>query len=305
MLCLNCQWDVDGGPTSGIDADVGAYTAYRTLGSPSGQFCTPGTNQSFSSDIQSAVCNEGIKIADFLYNLYWDAGSWFYEFTMDAALKDKAASNNNMYNHCNSTTSTTSTASSLSTSTTSAPSQTTTAASPGSAQNSNVPTIVGAVIGGIAVLVFAAAISLCWRRHLRKVASASLDVNRPHAPAMEAISPYTVSGSTSRNQSSYGYEYAHTQGHLPTSRNPLIPPPTASLATTAGENGRSSDFLWNRNSSTSALRHEDVMAVPTLDRSWSGRLPPAYENVWENPQGELSGVHVKLDSSPSHVGQGV
>ncbi|OAX43416.1 hypothetical protein K503DRAFT_681193 [Rhizopogon vinicolor AM-OR11-026] len=189
MLCLNCQWDVVGGPTSGIDADVGAYTAYRTLGSPSGQFCTPGTNQSFSSDIQSAVCNEGIKIADFLYNLYWDAGSC--EFTMDAALKDKAASNNNMYDHCNSTTSTTS---SLSTSTTSAPSQTTTATSAGSAQSSNVPTIVGAVIGGVAVLVFAAAISFCWRRHLRKVASASLDVNRPHTPGMEAVSPYTVSG---------------------------------------------------------------------------------------------------------------
>jgi len=59
-LPRSCQWDVNG-PSSGIDAGIdycngadeianflgpGAYTAYRTLGSPTGAFCTPGTNQS-------------------------------------------------------------------------------------------------------------------------------------------------------------------------------------------------------------------------------------------------------------------
>jgi hypothetical protein len=51
----------------------------------------------------------------------------------------------------------------------------------------------------------------------------------------------------------------------------------------------------------SGLRHEDAGVIPNLDRSWSGRLPPAYDNVWEVPQGEPSAPHVIRDSSPSHV----
>ena len=116
---------------------------------------------------------------------------------MDAALKDEAASNNNMYTHCNSTTSTTSTPSSMSTSysqsTTSAPSQTTTAAPENPISSSSIPTMVGGAIGGVAVLVFAAAVVLCWRRHNRKP-GVLLGVDHPHGPAIEVVAPYTVSG---------------------------------------------------------------------------------------------------------------
>ncbi|KAJ8596820.1 hypothetical protein M405DRAFT_757036 [Rhizopogon salebrosus TDB-379] len=303
MLCMNCQLDVDGGPTAGIDYGPGAYGSYLT--SQSGQ-CSPSTIQLLPSDVQSAVCNRGIKLANFLYNLYWVDGSWPYEATMNFALKDEAATNNNMYNtHCNSTTSTTSTNLSSSTSspsTTSAPSQTTTAAS-GAAHGVNVPTIVGAVIGSAAVLVAAAAVAgFCWRRRDRRLANSSLDVDNQHAPEMEVASPYIVPRSSSGNQNLNGYEYSRNRGHLPTSSSSTIPYSTTTLATAAGEKGqRSSDLVPNRSSSMSGLRHEDAGVIPNLDRSWSGRLPPAYDNVWEVPQGEPSAPHVIRDSSPSHV----
>ncbi|KZS96538.1 hypothetical protein SISNIDRAFT_407202, partial [Sistotremastrum niveocremeum HHB9708] len=82
MLCLNCQRGVGSGldGDNGIDAEgAGAYQDYLT------QFgkaqCSPEVNQSLPIDIQSGVCNEGIKIDDDLYNLFWVDGSW-YVFTM-------------------------------------------------------------------------------------------------------------------------------------------------------------------------------------------------------------------------------
>ncbi|KAG1824551.1 uncharacterized protein BJ212DRAFT_1261652 [Suillus subaureus] len=189
MLCMNCQWDVNGGSVSGIDAGVGAYGMYR---SPSGPFCTPGTNQSLPDDIQAAVCNEDIKLSNFLYELFWNDGSCIY--TMNTGVKDEAATNNNMYTHCNSTASSTlssstrtSTASTAS-SQTAAPSQTTTAASAGSAQKSNIAIIIGPVIGGLIALVGAVVIArFCWRK--RRV---SLDTDSPYAYTMAMVSPYTV-----------------------------------------------------------------------------------------------------------------
>ncbi|KAJ6548860.1 hypothetical protein B0H19DRAFT_194595 [Mycena capillaripes] len=68
MLCLNCQQDI--GTGTGFDAGVGAYGDY--LGS-----C--GNPQSFKlpTDIQTAVCNEKIKINDDLYSNGWGDGAWF------------------------------------------------------------------------------------------------------------------------------------------------------------------------------------------------------------------------------------
>ncbi|KAF9233224.1 hypothetical protein BU15DRAFT_54201 [Melanogaster broomeanus] len=105
MLCMNCQWDVIGGSSAGIDAGVGAYGMYRA---PTGKFCSPGTNQSLPTDIQTAVCNAGIKLDNFLYGLFWNDGSCVY--TMDTASRDQITNNNNTFTHCNSTTLTTSSA---------------------------------------------------------------------------------------------------------------------------------------------------------------------------------------------------
>ncbi|EIW59543.1 uncharacterized protein TRAVEDRAFT_121939 [Trametes versicolor FP-101664 SS1] len=102
MLCLNCQQDVLTG--SGYDARTfilsfasnipltisiapGTYTTYL------GTFA----EQSLPSDIQSSVCNEGIRLDDFLYG-GWADGScvWMSE----NAERTHAANNNQTFTHC-------------------------------------------------------------------------------------------------------------------------------------------------------------------------------------------------------------
>ncbi|KAG1722454.1 uncharacterized protein EDB91DRAFT_1088141 [Suillus paluster] len=262
--------------------------------------CLSGFLSRLPSDIQAAVCNKDIKIANFLYDLFWSDGPWFYThrsvYTMNTASKDEAATNNNMYTHCNSTTSSTlsssashSTSASYSTSTTSAaPSQTSTAALVDSAESSKVPTIVGAVVGSIVALVVAVIVARSrWRKHRRRLVRVPLDTYSLHAPAMAVTSPYTLtepnSDTAPGNPTSYGFKYSRNRGHLPTSSNlPSTSPSTTALATTASESGQSSsNLLRNANSSVSASRHEDAGVVSTLMRSGSGRLPPAYDPSWE------------------------
>ncbi|EGO25681.1 hypothetical protein SERLADRAFT_415162, partial [Serpula lacrymans var. lacrymans S7.9] len=88
MLCMNCQQDVIGGSSNGIDAGVGAYQMYLT----DGTMCSS-TNQSLPTEIQAAVCNAGIKLDDFLYNLFWGDGACVYTF--QTAQEDQVANNNN------------------------------------------------------------------------------------------------------------------------------------------------------------------------------------------------------------------
>ncbi|OSX63153.1 hypothetical protein POSPLADRAFT_1180211, partial [Postia placenta MAD-698-R-SB12] len=91
MLCMNCQWDVNGGSVNGIDAGNGAYYMYR-FSDYNGQYCGDGTNQSLPTTIQTAVCNQGIKLDDFMYNLFWNTGACTY--TREAAQQDQATDNN-------------------------------------------------------------------------------------------------------------------------------------------------------------------------------------------------------------------
>ncbi|OBZ71691.1 hypothetical protein A0H81_08586 [Grifola frondosa] len=149
MLCMNCQYDPATG-TTGIDAGVGAYEMYSTRGD--GSMCTPGTNKTLPADIQSAVCNRGIKISDFLYDLFWSDGTWFYIYTKETAQTDQAANNNNTFSHCPNTTSTISATSSTQTSSAS-PSPSVTASSPSTISpppqfSSNLGAIVGGAVGG-------------------------------------------------------------------------------------------------------------------------------------------------------------
>ncbi|OBZ67475.1 hypothetical protein A0H81_12665 [Grifola frondosa] len=75
MLCMNCQLDTQSGDSIGIDAGVGAYQMYLTRSD--GTMCSPNTNQSLPTNVQSAVCNENIHLANFLYNLFWSDGPWW------------------------------------------------------------------------------------------------------------------------------------------------------------------------------------------------------------------------------------
>ncbi|KAJ7331340.1 hypothetical protein DFH08DRAFT_307627 [Mycena albidolilacea] len=68
MLCLNCQQPIGNG--TGYDAGVGAYQDY--LGS-----CSNPQSFKLPTDIQTAVCNEKIKIANDIYSNGWGDGEWF------------------------------------------------------------------------------------------------------------------------------------------------------------------------------------------------------------------------------------
>lgn len=128
-------------------------------------------------------------------------------YTMNTGSKDEAATNNNMYTHCNSTTSTTTTSitgttsptssspSSQNTGATPAPSQAATTTSVGSTSNSKIPTIVGAVIGSVVVVGVVVLARFCWRkRQRRRSTRLSSDADNLHASQTAIISPYTVSG---------------------------------------------------------------------------------------------------------------
>ncbi|KAJ3908016.1 hypothetical protein F5879DRAFT_428892 [Lentinula edodes] len=75
MLCLNCQQNIGGG--SGYDAAAGDYQLYLEGSRTNGSTCTPVTNQTLSTAIQTAVCNEEIRLFDSLYSLFWTDGSWY------------------------------------------------------------------------------------------------------------------------------------------------------------------------------------------------------------------------------------
>ncbi|KAJ7103921.1 hypothetical protein C8R44DRAFT_858959 [Mycena epipterygia] len=77
MLCLNCQQNI--GTGTGFDAGAGAYQDYLNASdSGTGHSCASPHFQSLPTDIQTAVCNEKIKINDDIYSNGWSDGSWFY-----------------------------------------------------------------------------------------------------------------------------------------------------------------------------------------------------------------------------------
>ncbi|KAH9891987.1 hypothetical protein C8Q73DRAFT_99065 [Cubamyces lactineus] len=90
MLCMNCQHDLQAGAATGIDAGAGTYNTYLAS-------CGAGTNNALPSDIQQAVCNEDIRLDDYLYGS-WSDGSCVW--TRENAERQHAVNNNNTFTHC-------------------------------------------------------------------------------------------------------------------------------------------------------------------------------------------------------------
>ncbi|KAK0504445.1 hypothetical protein EDD18DRAFT_502704 [Armillaria luteobubalina] len=163
MMCLTCQQGI-GSSGNGIDAGIGAYQLYLKHGTKS--FCASNTNRSFTTHIQTAVCNNNLKIHNDFYQLFWDDGSWFYTFSREQMETTNAADGNNSFTHCASTTlnansssesqsislskSTPSSLSSLSPTEFAAPSATSTSTLPRSSKSLTAGAIAGIVVGSIA-----------------------------------------------------------------------------------------------------------------------------------------------------------
>ncbi|KAH9846419.1 hypothetical protein C2E23DRAFT_578839 [Lenzites betulinus] len=293
MLCMNCQQDQQAGDQIGIDAGVGAYTLYRGT-------CGAGTNRSLPADIQQAVCNVNVRLDNYLYG-GWDDGSWFYVYTKENAVRDHAVNNNNTFTHCANqispsatpTSSTSATSSGAQTAITSS-TPTSSAANPsGTSENANtdsdhttssshVGAIVGGVVGGGSVIVIIG--FLMWRtRRNRRFGGITRGIQEPHhnydidsdaSGPQNMISPFPgmVTHSTQLSQST----------------SPGAPSSWSDLAGSGPQGSFPTD---------SSLRHMDagvIIPVP-LERSLSGRLPPAYRS-WENDSS------VRTDVPSSHQG---
>ncbi|KAG7445526.1 uncharacterized protein BT62DRAFT_932624 [Guyanagaster necrorhizus] len=201
MLCLTCQQGT-GSSGNGIDAGSGAYQQYLTHGSTS--FCTPNTNQSFTVDIQAAVCNNDLKIHDDFYNaVFWSDGAWFYTWSRERIELTNAEDRNNSFTHCASTTvnetsssesqSPSQTALAKPTSISESTSLTTTSPSQTGSSSKTLSggTIVGIAVGCIALIV-AITLSLIWlfSYKRRRVAIEDSETSpRPfHIPSMPPAS---------------------------------------------------------------------------------------------------------------------
>ncbi|KAI0351453.1 hypothetical protein OH77DRAFT_939571 [Trametes cingulata] len=277
MLCMNCQYDTQPGDT-GIDAGTGGYGMYTSL-------CGKPQNQTLPKDIQTAVCNREIKLDRNLYSLFWGDGAWFYVYTKETMTKDFAVTNNNTFTHCNSTLkgtqSLSDTSSAAATATGSTPdSTTTTTTAPSTSKSTSIAPVIGGAVGGVLGGVALAALGffLC-RRHRRNQGPKPLDLSKEYnggvspymdEPQMGVVTPFTA-GSTTSN-SGYG-------GAKPTSEEfALLPFSQQSPSSPEHYAG-----MWPgpRSAEGDGERHEDAGPVPALQRSASGRLPPAYRHSWE------------------------
>ncbi|KAJ7624846.1 hypothetical protein FB45DRAFT_1086871 [Roridomyces roridus] len=151
MLCLNCQQNISTG--NGIDAGDGAYQLYLNGSTPS--HCYNPVFRGLPTNIQTAVCNEKIKINDNIYSRdAWSSGAWYYVFSRDNMVENNAVNNNNSFTKCASTTVNASSSASGSSSTlaTLSPSGTSQPSSTSSAgTSSSSSTLSKGAIAGIAI----------------------------------------------------------------------------------------------------------------------------------------------------------
>ncbi|PBK63103.1 hypothetical protein ARMSODRAFT_553839 [Armillaria solidipes] len=203
MMCLTCQQGIGNG--NGIDAGVGAYQRYLQHGTNS--FCTPNTNLSFTTNIQTAVCNNELKIHDNFYDrVFWSDGSWFYTWSRERMETTNAADGNNSFTHCASTTlnstsvpkSTSSLSSMISLTESSAASAISTSTLPRPSKTLGAGAIAGIVVG---IIAFVGAIMLffLWLFSNRRRQADTEDSEPETAPTPFTISDdsYTPSMSSS------------------------------------------------------------------------------------------------------------
>ncbi|ESK90401.1 P-loopcontaining nucleoside triphosphate hydrolase protein [Moniliophthora roreri MCA 2997] len=90
MLCLTCQKGLGTNQNiKGINAFPGSYAKYLTHGPG---LCGTQVNKTLPDVVQTAVCRQGIKLYDAFYNrVFWDDGSWFFEWTSNFLSQQQSA----------------------------------------------------------------------------------------------------------------------------------------------------------------------------------------------------------------------
>ncbi|EJD37136.1 hypothetical protein AURDEDRAFT_173770 [Auricularia subglabra TFB-10046 SS5] len=182
MLCLNCQKGElsgrEGDP--GYDAPPGTYQAFLDA-------CGTPTNRSLPRLTQRAVCNTGLDLPKFLYDVWWQDGSWFGVWTHDLGLHEKLAGAG-VSGQCNDTASDTAT------------NKTPDAATRSGSSSEQLPGDTTAIVGGVLGAAIILLLGLCaflllrvssLKRKVRQLRHASLGV-APPLPPEERTVPYTL-----------------------------------------------------------------------------------------------------------------
>ncbi|KAI0683053.1 hypothetical protein C8Q76DRAFT_762999 [Earliella scabrosa] len=302
MLCFNCQY-AEANQPNGIDAGAGGADIYLAT-------CRDRTkDKELRSDIQQAVCNKEIKLDRTLYNLFWSDGAWFYTYFKQTMQKDLAVTNNNTFTKCASTTRNETDTTSLGPSSTesSAGATGTDSSSNASSSRTNLAPIIGGAVGGvIALLAIAGGLLFCfWKRLRRQRGPKPLDLSTEYnnrrrysddPPQMGAVTPFTAPPSThSRGYGAPSESSADPESHALLPRGPTSAGSTSEFGPSGSSSAstRPSKFRAppsyggyplsspEPESELDADRHEDAGPAPHLQRSASGRLPPAYRRSWD------------------------
>ncbi|KIK49041.1 hypothetical protein CY34DRAFT_797420 [Suillus luteus UH-Slu-Lm8-n1] len=286
MLCMNCQEDADPGDVAGIDAAPGTYSTYLAT-------CGVSTNQSLPASIQQAVCNENIKIDNFLYNRsYWSDGSC--RWTADYAVEQQAINNNNTFTVCPNQVSPSASLPTSTTVATAAGAFTATSiasASPSGSGNTTSVTsstsknaVIGGAVGGAAFAIIAVLGGVyCYRRRKkpRMIQDIpSVFVNQSHGAQSVYGASYTdTEPAATQRYSSFNPVRRHQESRE--SALPMVysssPEWTQSLDPSTG-----TSYLVNDNFSeaTPYSREDDAGTLIPPHDAPAGRLPPAYHPSW-------------------------
>ncbi|KAI0691301.1 hypothetical protein C8T65DRAFT_730679 [Cerioporus squamosus] len=164
MLCLNCQLFGPNNHTQ--DRASGGYQAY--LGS-----CKPSSNRTLDATVQEAVCNQGIRIEDPLYDIFWSDGTWAYGWFEGTTELRRQANNNQTFSRCPgqnnavNRTSTSATTTGTMSRTSTNPPLATASTNQHSGNRTNVGAIVGGVLGGVGALFLSCIGCILLRRRRR------------------------------------------------------------------------------------------------------------------------------------------
>ncbi|KAG2049346.1 hypothetical protein BDR06DRAFT_999175 [Suillus hirtellus] len=301
MLCMNCQEDAVAGDVAGIDAAPGTYTTYLAT-------CGTSTNQSLPAGIQQAVCNENIKIDNFLYNRsYWSDGSC--RWTADYAVEQQAINNNNTFTVCpnqvspsaslpTSTTAPTAGGSSIVTTIVSAfHTSSGITNSVASSTSTSRTSIIGGAVGGAAFIIIAVLGGVyCYRRGKRPrmiqdTPSVFLGQSYGAQPVYGASFTDTEAVATQRYSSLSPVRRHHESGGstLPMMHS-LSPERVQSLNPSIGPS-----YLVNDDFSEVVpyIREDDAGTLIPPHDAPAERLPPAYHSSW-----------VTRNARPSNSGPG-
>ncbi|KAI0734899.1 hypothetical protein C8Q72DRAFT_331174, partial [Fomitopsis betulina] len=159
---------------------------WSTLVVGDGIYCGDGWNKTLPESVQLAVCQEGVRLETFLYNIFWPDGSWNFPEFEEQALQ-MIASPPQPLSYCQSTTqnATTTLSSAHPTNTQSVVPAAATSISAGSdasvvgKMDTMVAAVGGALGGALGIVVIGVIVAfLLYRRRLRRLLAASMSESR-------------------------------------------------------------------------------------------------------------------------------